>query len=136
MAFTNLDTRILSLLPSTPAALLPLLYCSRQTMNTYLGKGMGKLWHAQTWQRAAVSGRFQPVLVKGPGKNAVCKLIPLDNLSRKARHAEKRAAAGERERDLQKRRAIYAAQKMGKKGDPLVQALFGRTQTIINKETQ
>lgn len=83
--------------------------------------------HIKGWRRSTgTRGAFKAVYAMGPGKDAA-KIKPEGTAvySRRYRKNTKHGEAGDRRRAYGE--AVYFSKKAEKRGDPLVNALFGRT---------
>lgn len=81
--------------------------------------------HIGSW-KSAKRGRRMARYKAGPGKDAVDNFIPLSSTEINARYKAKLARSGRLEQAMERWAANSRAAKARRKGDPLVNALFGK----------
>lgn len=81
--------------------------------------------HILRWRRAKL-GPPMPVFIAGPGKDRPCRIEPMTSAERSARYMRKAERTGLIDLLRAKNAAAQRAKTMRKRGDPLVNALFGR----------
>ena len=81
--------------------------------------------HIVNWKRPA-KGPFMPVYAAGPGTDAACKLKHFTAAQKAKRYRGKSINAGTWAERTRQQRGRYWAGKAAERGDPLVNALFGR----------
>lgn len=84
--------------------------------------------HIKAWERPE-RGPYMPVYAKGPGEDAQCTIEPLTEAEKSQRYRKKARKDGSWQHRLVRERAKYWADRAKEKGDPLINALFGRTQS-------
>jgi hypothetical protein len=82
--------------------------------------------HIIKWKRSANGGAFQPVYALGPGRDAPCLLKPLTEKQVRQRYLARIKGTEKMEQIQARQRTRLQVMKMAKRGDPLVNAFFGR----------
>lgn len=85
----------------------------------------GGLVHIVNWKRPA-KGPFMPIYAAGAGVDAVCKLKHFTTAEKATRYRGKARNNGTWAERTRQQRGRYWAGKAAERGDPLVNALFGR----------
>lgn len=122
---------ILALLPRSVNDLTDVMDLSRTGIRHHVNSMLSmRMIHVGAWKRTqGEGGSYQPVYHVGEGVNVACKLTPNTPAERSKKYLKnlkKRDGQEEYERQKAARRALYHAKKAAKKGDPLVNAFFGR----------
>ncbi len=81
--------------------------------------------HIIRWRRAK-RGTAYPVYAAGPGKDSVCNIRPMTSAERSARYLKKLDRLGLLEQLRKRNAADQRAVTLRKRGDPLINALFGK----------
>lgn len=122
------EKAILAAMPGVQKVIIEVTGFPQSTVTTYVTalheRGM---CHIKGWKRPTKRlGKFVPVYAAGEGKDVPCRLKPLTGPERYQRAIKKLAASGKLEEATRHRKELRRARKVWSKGDPLVNALFGR----------
>ena len=121
---------------SRRAVVLAALPGNLNTITASTGLGRTTVWrwlkdihqagesHITSWSRTEGGGPFLPTYTAGPGADAKCKLKPLTQAQKTARHMAKAKRDGRWEFRAAAQRARWAADRANYKKDPLMAALF------------
>lgn len=122
------EKAILAAMPAIQKTIIEVTGFPQSTVTVYVNELHARgACHIKGWKRPTKRlGKFVPVYEAGEGKDVPCRLKPLTGPERYQRAVKKLAASGKLEQATEHRKELRRARNLWAKGDPLVNAFFGR----------